>query len=182
MSRSSETFRSTLLHPVCRVAVVAMLCLAMALGISVPLHGSAYADVRKADIVADETVEDRGLSVSEAPSVSADFAALASSDGTVYFSRAGNEKSQIASITKVMTAIVAIDCASDDLEITVSENAAEIGESSAGLQEGDVMDLPDGNCRSRLLRETMRRSRLRKQWAPRSKAGAPTLWAHSSIR
>ena len=120
-------------------SVVLALQLALALSSIVP-H-TAFAEVRKADIVAGATVEERGLSVSECPSIGASFAGLVDADGTVYFSREGTGPSQIASITKVMTAIVAIDNAPDDLEVAISAAAAEIGESSANLQEGDVLDL-----------------------------------------
>ena len=100
----------------------------------------AHAEVLKADIVGGATVGERGLSVAECPSIDAEFAVLMDSDGNVLFSRLGDDESQIASLTKVMTAIVAIDNAPADLHISVSEAAALIGESSAGLQEGDVMD------------------------------------------
>lgn len=102
---------------------------------------SAQADVRKADEVMGETVGERDLSVSQCPSISAERAALVSADGTVFFTRNGKDEAQIASITKVMTAIVAIDKAPEGLTVSVSADAAEIGESSAGLQEGDTMDL-----------------------------------------
>lgn len=130
-----------------RIATVGLWasCLAismlMALSLSVILPGAAWAEVRKADVVLGQTVEERGLSMSESPSIQATYAALISSDGTVYFSRDGDASSQIASITKVMTAIVALDNADLDMQVEVSAAAAEIGESSAGLQEGDVMDL-----------------------------------------
>ena len=120
-----------------RIAVSFMLAIAL----SGLLPGAAWAEVRKADVVMGQTVEERGLSMSESPSIQASYAALMSSDGSVYFSREGDAESQIASITKVMTAIVALDNADLDLEVEVSAAAAEIGESSAGLQEGDVMDL-----------------------------------------
>ena len=100
----------------------------------------AHAEVLKADIVGGATVGERGLSVAECPSIDAEFAVLMDSDGNVLFSRLGDDESQIASLTKVMTAIVAIDNAPADLHISVSEAAALIGESSSGLQEGDVMD------------------------------------------
>ena len=105
------------------------------------LPGMAQAEVRKADEVVGKTVEERDLSVAESPSISAERAALISSDGSVYFTRNGSDEAQIASITKVMTAIVALDNAPEDISIPVSAAAAEIGESTAGLQEGDVMDL-----------------------------------------
>lgn len=101
----------------------------------------ATAEVRKADIIAGSSVEERGLTVADCPSVDAKYAVLVDSDGTVLFAREADQSSQIASITKVMTAIVALENAPDDLRIAVSEAAAEVGESSANLQQGDIMDL-----------------------------------------
>lgn len=149
--------------PLRAVAAFTIAC-SLAFALLAALPQNAFADVRKADVVVGKTVEERGLSVSESPSVTADYAALISSDGTVYFSRKGDEQSQIASITKVMTAIVALENAPEGTEVAVSAAAAEIGESSAGLQEGDIMDLstalkallvPSGNDAAVALAETI---------------------------
>ena len=124
----------------------------------------AYAEVHKSDIVGGATVEERGLSVAECPSIDAAYAALMDADGTILFSRAGDSPSQIASITKVMTAMVAIDNAPADLYVGVSGAAAAVGESSAGLQEGDVMDfetalkallVPSGNDAAMAIAEAV---------------------------
>ena len=120
-------------------AAFVLVALVMALLAAAP--GSAYAEVHKTDIVVGSTVEERNLSVSECPSITAQHAALVSDDGHVYFMRDAESPAQIASITKVMTAIVALDHADTSFEVTVSENAALIGESSANLVEGDTMDL-----------------------------------------
>jgi len=122
-------------------AIVFPAFLVAALLVALVAPGLAHAEVRKADEVVGETVEQRDLSVSQCPNISAEHATLISQDGTVYYDRNGDEESQIASITKVMTAIVALDNATEGLTVEVSADAALIGESSAGLQEGDVMDL-----------------------------------------
>ena len=123
------------------VSFLVSIMLAAAAFAVLALPDLAYAEVRKADVIVGETVEARDLTVSQCPSISATYAVLAGEDGTVYFDRSGDDDTQIASITKVMTAIVALENADLSLEVTVSQKAAEIGESSAGLQEGDVMDL-----------------------------------------
>ncbi|MBQ6390520.1 MAG: D-alanyl-D-alanine carboxypeptidase [Eggerthellaceae bacterium] len=124
----------------------------------------AYAEVRKADIIAGSTVEQRDIPVASCPSVDAEYAVLVDSEGTVLFERNGDTPAQIASITKVMTAIVAIDNAREGTVITVSEKAASIGESSASLAEGDVLDfetalkallVPSGNDAAQALAETV---------------------------
>jgi len=125
---------------------------------------SAYAEVRRADVIMGKSVEEQDLSVAACPSISAERAALIGTDGTIYFSRNGGEPAQIASITKVMTAIVAVENAPEGMYVAVSENAAIVGESSANLQEGDVMDLetalrallvPSGNDAAIAIAETV---------------------------
>lgn len=125
---------------------------------------NAYADVRKADVISGQTVEARGLSVASCPSISCECAVLVDADGNVLFERNGSKASQIASITKVMTAIVAIDKAQEGTHVAVSEAAATIGESSANLMQGDVMDLetalkallvPSGNDAALAIAETV---------------------------
>ena len=99
--------------------------------------------MRKADVVAGETVESRGLTTSQCPSIDAKYAYVVDEDGTVYFERDPDTQTHIASVTKIMTAIVALENASLDTKITVSNEAATIGESSAALKEGDVLTLED---------------------------------------
>lgn len=129
----------------------------------------ASADVRKSDIVYGETVESRNLAVAAAPNIDAEFAMVMGADGTVYFERNAQTPAQIASITKVMTAVVVLDALNDglvtlDTPVYVSENAAWVGESSAGLQAYDSMDLntalialmvPSGNDAAVALAETV---------------------------
>ena len=53
---------------------------------------------------------------------------LVDSDGFVYFERNADVSAQIASVTKVMTAVVAMDEAPADVVVTVSAAAAAVGE------------------------------------------------------
>ena len=123
------------------------LALAAALAFSLSLApAAAMADVRKADVVFGQTVDARGLSIAQCPSIDAEYALVMDSEGTVYFERNATSPTQIASITKVMTAVVALDAvergeATLDTKVTVSERAAHVGESSAGLAAGDEMTL-----------------------------------------
>ena len=93
------------------------------------------------DIVAGYTAADRGLSATNLPSITAKSAYVVDSDGNVYFERNADKEAQIASITKVMTCILAIESADLDKEIKVSERASKIGESSAYLAKGDRLTL-----------------------------------------
>ncbi len=123
-----------------------VLAFALAFGTAMAAPRKASADVRKADIVYGQTVDSRGLAVSQCPSIDAERAIVVGKDGTVYFERNADERAQIASITKIMTGVVALDAVaagtvSLQTTVTVSQEAAEVGESSAGLQQGDAMTL-----------------------------------------
>lgn len=104
--------------------------------------GVAFADVRTSDVVAGLSVQDRGLAASSCPNIVAEHSIVVDEDGTVYFERDADTQVQIASVTKTMTAIVALRYGDlQNTTITVSQNAASIGESSAMLRAGDTMDL-----------------------------------------
>lgn len=93
------------------------------------------------DIVAGATVEERALDAGQCLDISASSAIVVDSQGNVYFERDADSPRKIASLTKIMTAIVALESAPLDAVITVDNEAATVGESSAGLREGDTMDL-----------------------------------------
>lgn len=145
------------------------LALLLAFASAAAFPAVAAADVRKADVVYGQTVDARGLSVAQSPNIDAEYAIVMDSAGTVYFERNASSPTQIASITKVMTGVVALDAVSSgivslDTPITVSATAAAAGESSAGLQEGDVMSLrtaltallvPSGNDAAVAIAETV---------------------------
>ncbi len=118
-----------------------LLATALAAACSLCTPAFAFAEVFDTDLVMGKTVADRGLSEDECPDVEASNAILVGADGTVYFSREADAQVKIASITKVMTAVVALEQAPLDLAVTVDTEAATVGESSAGLLEGDSMDL-----------------------------------------
>ena len=83
---------------------------------------------------------------SPALSVSARAAVLMTEDGRVIFGKNENEPMEMASCTKVMTAILAIEYLrrnSLDLTVTVSENAVGIEGSSIYLEKGERVALLD---------------------------------------
>lgn len=115
-----------------------LLCLALCMTL---IPSAAFGEVRKDDLICGETVELRGLPASSAPAINANYAVLIDSDGNVYFERDADEKTQVASTTKMMTAIVALETVPLDYQIDVSARAASVGESSAELEAGDRLTL-----------------------------------------
>ena len=129
-----------------------------------PVGNQAYAEVLKADIILGQTVEQRDLTVSQCPNIEAQHAIVLDERGTIYFERDADAPVNIASITKVMAAVTAVDAAPLDTLVTVSERAATIGESSAELYEGDSMTLgealkamliPSGNDGAQAIAESI---------------------------
>ena len=119
--------------------ILAACALAGTFALSAP--AAAFAEVLDTDVIGDKTVAARDLSADQCPDIEATHAMLVGSDGTVYFSRDANAEVKIASLTKIMTAVVALENAPLDLTVTVDNEAATVGESSAGLLEGDSMSL-----------------------------------------
>ena len=118
------------------------LALACACVLSLPIAPSpACAEVRTTDIVLGKTAEDRKIDTSELPDIGAAHAIIVSKDGTTYFERDADIPVKIASITKVMTAIVALEHSQPTDTVTVSHAAATVGESSACLKEGDALSM-----------------------------------------
>ena len=140
---------------------------ALALLLALPLGAlaRAFADVRGTDEILGASVEARGLPAVACPNVTATFALVMDDEGTVLFSRGALERSHIASITKIMTAIVALDSGVPlDSTVTVSQEAASVGESSASLWAGDTLTLeaalaglmiPSGNDAAIAIAETL---------------------------
>lgn len=75
--------------------------------------------------------------------------------GTVVCEKGGYEKCKMASTTKIMTAIIAIEKGNLEDEVIISKNAASVGGSRLGLKANDKIKLKD------LLYGLMLRSRQR---------------------
>ena len=95
----------------------------------------ALAEIRGTDYVGSTTVTDRKLTVTEAPTIDASYGILVDAEGNVLWSRGADKRSAMASITKIMTAVVTLENASLEDTYTVSAAAASVGESSAGLAQ-----------------------------------------------
>ncbi len=78
------------------------------------------------------------------PSVTANAAVLLeASSGQILYSKNGTKKMPPASTTKVMTALLALEGGNLDRVITVSPEAALVGEASIDLQAGEKLTLED---------------------------------------
>lgn len=133
---------------------------AIALAAGVPTV--AGAQVLTTDNVCGKTADVRGITAENLPDIDATNALVMGKDGTVYYARDADEQVKIASITKVMTAILTVENCKMDEKVTVSNAAATVGNSTAGLLEGDELTveqalrglmIPSGNDAAIVLAE-----------------------------
>ena len=104
---------------------------------------SARAVVLSGDTVDGATASQRSLSRGTFPSVTMKSGELSDSDGRVIWARRPDARRSMASITKIMTAVVALEHSSLTETITVPRAAAVIGQSSAFLYAGERLSMKD---------------------------------------
>lgn len=102
-----------------------------------------FADILKTDLITTGTVESRGLKLADCPAVSSPSILLEDDEGKLLFSRDSDKEMKIASLTKLMTAILALENLDMNDTIEVSANAASVGGSSANLKAGDTLTFSD---------------------------------------
>ena len=125
------------------VNVFTRLLLAGILVFSLACTFPVYASVEDGDVILGKTVKERGLNEENCPDLSCKYACLTDKNGVILFQRNDTEEAKIASMTKIMTALVALDNREGNDEIYVSKEAATVGESSANLKEGEVLSFDD---------------------------------------
>ena len=138
---SSPTWRERALNRLLCLGLALALGLGAGLGLGLTAPAAAVASQLDTDILCGTQASKTSYGTSVLPDIEAANAIVVGADGTVYYERDATEQVKIASITKVMTAIVALENASLDDTIYVDYAAATVGESSAYLQYGDTMTL-----------------------------------------
>lgn len=84
------------------------------------------------------------LGTGNAPEIVGETALLVELDtGNILYEKNMNEVKEIASLVKIMTAVVALEHKRLDSEITVSKEAAEIGENTMGISAGEKYTLEE---------------------------------------
>lgn len=126
-----------------RFAASALAAFATAAALIIGLPAPAHAEVRTSDVIMGTTASERGIDQGELPDISAPHAMILGRDGTAYFERDADDPIKIASVTKVMTALVALEHCDLSDTVTVDHAAATVGESSLGLLEGDTLTMED---------------------------------------
>ena len=125
-----------------RVGQGLLLAVAMAMPVSAAMPSTAMAVVNPDDVLAGKTFAERGIDAGMAPDIMAPRATLIDTEGNVYFQRHDTEECKIASTTKIMTALVAIEQGNPEQVVTVTDRDTVIG-STANLMAGDTLTLDD---------------------------------------
>ncbi|MBS3956994.1 MAG: D-alanyl-D-alanine carboxypeptidase [Clostridiales bacterium] len=109
----------------------------LAVALVMPSH--AHAEVRTSDRIGDRSAaEAPHQQAAFAPSVTAAAGVLVTASGRTLWARNADERRAMASITKVMTALVVRERTSLDELVTVSSRAASVREASARLRDGQT--------------------------------------------
>ena len=139
INQQSQSIYTVKQSQLARYILIALMTCVCVLAMSFP--ATAQAEVRKSDIILGQSVEARGLPTTACPNISCDYALLIDKSGNVFFERGALTPARIASMTKIMTAIVALENSNPTDVVTVDYEAATVGESSAALREGDTMSM-----------------------------------------
>ncbi|MDR3136158.1 MAG: hypothetical protein LBU07_01840 [Coriobacteriales bacterium] len=108
-----------------------------------PASTRIFADLLPGDRIDGHPAEDYLTSTSDVPEVAAPYAGLCTKDGTLLFERNVDSAVSMASTTKMMTALVALENMSADHLLKVTSVAASTEGTSAGLQEDIELTLLD---------------------------------------
>ena len=127
------------LTPIVKRSAQLTVGLACAVALVAGIPSVAGAQVLTTDNICGKAADARGIAAEDLPDIDASNAFVMGKNGTVYYARSADEQVKIASITKVMTAILAVENCKMDEKITVSNAAAAVGNSTAGLLEGDEL-------------------------------------------
>lgn len=127
------------LAPLVKRSAQLTVALACAVALVAGIPSVAGAQVLTTDNICGKAADARGIAAEDLPDIDASNAFVMGKNGTAYYARSADEQVKIASITKVMTAILAVENCKMDEKITVSNAAATVGNSTAGLLEGDEL-------------------------------------------
>ena len=111
--------------------------------VAMGIPARAFALASPSDSVDGRTAAARKLSTGALPDVSMKAGVLVDGDGRVLWARDPSARRPMASITKIMTAVVALENAPLDEMVTVSKDAATVGQSTAFLVTGERLSMHD---------------------------------------
>ena len=128
-----------------RISAITQALTTLVLVVSVSVSAVQVADAagRSSDIVDGRAPASRGIPLAALPSVTMKAGVLSDGDGHVLWARNPDARRSMASITKIMTAVVALENSSLTETVTIPQAAAAVGESSAFLVPGETFSMSD---------------------------------------
>ena len=117
--------------------------LAVLLAGAVCMPASGLAAGRSTDMVDGRTAKSRAIATSVLPSVTMKAGLLSDGDGRIIWARKPGDRRSMASITKIMTAIVVLERSKLDESVVVPSGASSVGESTAFLIAGEKLSARD---------------------------------------
>jgi D-alanyl-D-alanine carboxypeptidase (penicillin-binding protein 5/6) len=121
----------------------ALTTLALVVSVSMSAVQVAAAAGRSSDLVDGRKPSSQGIPLVALPSVTMKAGVLSDGDGHVLWARTPDARRSMASITKIMTAVVALENSSLTETVTIPRAAVTVGESSAYLVAGETFTMRD---------------------------------------
>lgn len=116
---------------------------AVSMALSLLAAVPASAQPLNSDLVDGKTAVVRRVPLAGLPDVTMKSGALVDGEGRVLWARDPDAKRPMASITKIMTAVVALEHSSLDDKVTIPKASMAVGESTANLREGERLPMRD---------------------------------------
>jgi len=113
------------------------------LACSLVMPAGAWARGRTTDMVDGQSAAARDISVAVLPNVTMKAGLLSDADGRIIWARKPDARRSMASITKIMTAIVTLEHSKLGEMVVVPKGAASVGESTAYLVAGEKLSVRD---------------------------------------
>jgi D-alanyl-D-alanine carboxypeptidase (penicillin-binding protein 5/6) len=135
----SPVLKQRVINP--RASLAAFIAAALALCLVAP--GPAWSGALATDIVDGQSAQTRAISTAVLPSVTMKSGLLADSDGRVIWARDPDARRAMASITKIMTAVIALEHSTATETVVIPREAAAVGQSTAYLVPGERLSMRD---------------------------------------
>ncbi len=113
----------------------------IAVGCIFPAHAGAA--IKNTDRVAGKSFKELGIPKAAMPDVTMKAGSLVTHDGRVLWSRDISEKRSMASITKIMTAVIAMENSQPDDVVTIPRDSTRVGESTSFLRAGEKLPMSE---------------------------------------
>lgn len=118
-----------------------MLALLLAVALSAGVPREASASTLGSDLVDGSSASSRRIDLDALPDVTMKEGGLFDAEGRMLWGRMPDKRRPMASITKIMTAVVALEHSKTSDVVTVPRMAIKVGESSAGLVAGERLSV-----------------------------------------